>query len=71
MSVCSDVSDYGWLTGDEAAALISELAASKLPLQTALSRLRRDLSPQRAHLVAELVELRHRASAKFSASPQI
>ena len=46
--------------------MLIELAASELPLHTAVSRLRRHLSPQRTHLVAELVELRRRAAAKFS-----
>ena len=45
MSVCSDISDYDWLTGDEAAVLLIELAASELPLHTAVGRLRRHLSP--------------------------
>ncbi len=66
MSVCSDISDYDWLTGDEAAVMLIELAASELPLHTAISSLRRHLSPLRTHLVAELVELRRRAAAKFS-----
>jgi hypothetical protein len=71
MSICSDVADYDWLTGDEAAVLLSELADSDIPLHTALGRLRRRLSPQRAHLVAELVELRNRASSKFSAADRM
>jgi hypothetical protein len=71
MSVCSDVSDYDWLTGEVAAALLNELAASELPLHTAVDRLRRTLSPSRTHLVAELVELRRRALAKFSAADRM
>jgi hypothetical protein len=71
MSICSDVADYDWLTGDEAAVLLSEFAASEIPLHTALGRLRRRLTPQRAHLVAELVELRKRASTKFSAADRM
>jgi predicted RNA methylase len=66
MSVCNDISDYHWLTGDEAEVMLNELAASALPLHTAVGRLRRHLSPERTHLVAELVELRRRAAAKFS-----
>ena len=66
MSVCSDISDYHWLTADEAAVMLIELAASELPLHTAVGQLRRHLSPERTHLVAELVELRRRAAAKFS-----
>jgi hypothetical protein len=66
MSVCSEVADYEWLTGDEAAALLGEYSACSLPLHSEMGRLRRHLSPDRAHLVAEQVDLRRRAEEKFS-----
>jgi hypothetical protein len=71
MNVCSDVSDYTWLTGDEAAVILRDLSASELPLHTAVAQLRRHLSPQRTHLAIELVELRRRAKDKFSAADRM
>jgi hypothetical protein len=68
MSVYSDVADYQWLTGDEAAEFLRELAATEMPLHTAVARLRQHLSPERTHLLVEQVELRRRAAAKFAAA---
>jgi hypothetical protein len=68
MSVCSDIAEYKWLTGSEAAAYLAELAASQKPLHTALERLRRHLSATKAHLLLEQVELRRRATEKFTAA---
>ncbi len=65
-AICNDVADYQWLTGDEAGALLNELAADPAPLHTAVARLRRQLSPTRVHLAIEQVELRRRAADKFS-----
>jgi hypothetical protein len=62
----SDVADYVWLTGDEAAAMLFELAGDNRPLHTLVSQLRRQVSAQRAHLVLEQLELRRRAAAKFA-----
>ena len=65
MSVCSEVADYEWLTGSDAAELLAQLAAERAPLLTAIQRLRVHLSPTRTHLLIEQVELRRRAVAKF------
>jgi hypothetical protein len=62
----SDVSDYIWLTGDEAGAMLADLAADATPLHTLLTRLRGTLSAERAHLLVEQTELRRRATAKFT-----
>jgi hypothetical protein len=71
MSVCSEIADYVWLTGEDAAVLLNELATSEQPLHTAVARLRRHQSAERTHLVVELVELRRRASAKFAAADRM
>jgi THUMP domain-like len=66
MSVCSDIADYKWLTGSEAAAYLAELGGSAEPLHISIERLRRGLSPAKAHLLLEQVELRRRAREKFT-----
>jgi hypothetical protein len=66
VTVCSDIADYEWLTGDEACAVLDELAEDAAPLHTAVARLRGHLSRERTHLVVEQVELRRRATAKFT-----
>ncbi len=66
MTVCSEIADYEWLTGREAGALLDELAADNSPLHTAVSRLRRRLTQNQTHLLVEQVELRRRATAKFT-----
>ncbi|HEX2473152.1 MAG TPA: hypothetical protein VHK01_00315 [Lacipirellulaceae bacterium] len=71
MSVCSDIAGYKWLTGTEAAAYFAELAATQAPLHTALERLRHHLTPAKAHLLLEQVELRRRAKEKFSAADRM
>ena len=71
MSVCSDITEYKWLTGSEAAAYLAELAASAEPLHARLERLRRGLSPAKAHLILEQVELRQRAAEKFTAAARM
>ena len=63
---CSELGDYEWLSGDEAAALAAELADCSEPLHVLVGRLRKRLSASRAHLLLELVELRRRAAGKFS-----
>jgi SAM-dependent methyltransferase len=65
MSVCSDVADYEWLTGSDAAELLGQLAAGRAPLLAVLERLRAHLSPTQTHLLVEQLELRRRAVAKF------
>jgi hypothetical protein len=71
MSVCSDIADYKWLTGSEAAAYLAELAASAEPLHTSIKRLRRSLSAAKAHLLLEQVELRRRAREKFTSADRM
>jgi hypothetical protein len=66
MSVCSDLADYQWLTGREAAAYLAEVAVSDAPIHTAIERLRRSLSAARAHLLLQQLELRRRAKEKFT-----
>jgi hypothetical protein len=71
MRVCSEVTDYVWLTSNEAGEILADLAASEAPLHTAVARLRRSLSAERTHLVLELVELRRRAADKFAAADRM
>ena len=71
MSVCNDIADYEWLTGNEAAALLDEWEADDVPLHTAVERLRGRLAPAVTHLLLEQVELRRRARAKFTAASRM
>ena len=71
MPDCSDLSDHAWLTGEEAAGLIAELAGREAPLLAAVERLRKRVSPERAHRLMELIELRRRAAAKFDAAQRM
>ncbi|MEX2310718.1 MAG: hypothetical protein WD738_24335 [Pirellulales bacterium] len=66
MTVCSDIADYEWLTGEEACGLLNELAEDSGPLHTAVARLRAHFSRERTHLLIDQVELRRRAVAKFT-----
>src|SRR5262245_34407500 len=66
MTVCSDLAEYQWLTGGEAGAVLDELAAGSGPIHTAVSRLRVRFTSTQTHLLMEQVELRRKASAKFS-----
>lgn len=57
--------DYHWLIGDEAKRWIAETqACDDLPV-VRVGRLRKALSQQRARLILEQVDLRHRAREKF------
>jgi hypothetical protein len=71
MTTCSDLADYEWLTGDEAGAVLAELAADKTPLHTAISRLRDRFTANQTHLLLEQTELRRRATAKFTQAHQM
>lgn len=71
MTACNEIADYEWLTGSEAASLAAELATSEEPLHRVVTRLRERVSPRRAHLVVELVELRRRAISKFAAAERM
>lgn len=66
MTVRSDLAEYEWLTGSEAGTLLAELAVDKTPLHTTVERLRGQLTSSQTHLLMEQVELRHRATAKFT-----
>jgi hypothetical protein len=71
MTTCSDLADYEWLTGDEAGAILAELADDKTPLHTAIARLRGRFTPAQTHLLLEQTELRRRATAKFTQAHQM
>jgi len=62
--------DYRWLVSDAAKPWLvrvrDELVDARGPTVALLSRLRKDLSTDRAHLVVEQCELRERAREKFS-----
>lgn len=57
--------DYRWLTSPAAEPWLSSMRDSQLSLTARAAALRRELSPQRTHLVLQLAELRDRAQAKF------
>lgn len=61
--------DYRWLLGREGAKRLDAVARMLRDEQTdlvgATTQLRKELSPQRTHLVLEQVELRRRAKEKF------
>jgi hypothetical protein len=63
----NDLDDYQWLVSDDAAAWLDRACQTDQTLLAIAQELRKDLSPARAHLVLEQVELRHRAarSGKF------
>jgi hypothetical protein len=65
-TACSEVADYVWLTGDEAGAMLVELAEDDRPLHSLVSKLRGRVSAERTHLLLEQIELRRRATAKFA-----
>ena len=62
----ADLADYEWLTGLDAARWLEDLASASEPVHQRLSRLRKSLTAARARLVAQQVELRHRAAGKFA-----
>ena len=65
MTSCSGLADYEWLTGSEAAEILTDLAGRNEPLHLTANRLRHMVSAARAHLMLDQVELRGRAAAKF------
>jgi hypothetical protein len=71
MTTCSDIADYEWLTGNEAGAVLAELAVDNIPLHTAISRLRGRFTTSQTHLLLEQTELRRRATAKFTQAHQM
>jgi hypothetical protein len=66
MTPCSELADIHWLTGNEARALLNELAEHTAPLHTLIAKLRGQHSATRTHLLVEQAELRRRATAKFT-----
>jgi hypothetical protein len=60
------IEDYRWLVGEQAPPYLDDAASSELSFVALAKRLRAALSPERAHLVLEQVELRERARVKFS-----
>jgi THUMP domain-like len=57
--------DYRWLTGPEAAEILGRLADADPNSLLAATRLRKIVSPARAHLILEQIRLRSRATGKF------
>jgi hypothetical protein len=66
MSTCIELADVEWLTGDEAGAILADLANDTGQLHSVVARLRRRLTATQTHLLVEQVELRRRATAKFT-----
>ncbi len=61
----AEIEDYSWLTGPEAASLLTEFAEQEAPALQLLGRLRKVLSPERSRLLVEQLTLRRRATVKF------
>ncbi len=70
-TTAEELDDYRWLIGDEAAGWLDRAAADSRPLVAQADRLRKVLSPARARLVLEQVELRRRARVKFAAADRM
>lgn len=66
-----NLSDYHWLTSDAALPYLARCAQHNGELTRLVASLRKDLSAERAHLVIEQVELRHRAKEKFSRASEM
>jgi hypothetical protein len=67
----ADLDDIRWLTSDAAADILATAATLTGELTTRLKQLRTSLSPERARLVMQQVELRQRARDKFSLSERM
>ncbi|QDS99652.1 THUMP-like domain-containing protein [Adhaeretor mobilis] len=65
MSELNELDDYSWLTGYEAERLLTDFAGDTRPLHNRITALRKVLSPERARLVSEQIDLRERAQMKF------
>lgn len=57
--------DYRWLLSEEGTRWVNRVTDEQLPLVSQVSRLRRELSADRVHLILEQVELRARGRSKF------
>ena len=66
MKQAAEYHDYRWLVGDSAGLVLAELASSPCDVVRTASRLRRDFSAARVHLLLRQVELRCRARLKFA-----
>jgi hypothetical protein len=66
MTTCIDLADYRWLTGNEAAAVLADLAADTTPVHTLVAQLRKQFTATKTHLLMEQTELRRRAASKFT-----
>jgi hypothetical protein len=71
MTSRSELADIEWLTGDAAGAILADLADNAGRLHTVADQLRKTLSAARTHLVLEQIELRRRATAKFTHPQQL
>jgi hypothetical protein len=72
--VSASLDDYRWLTGEPARpwlALAADELAAGVTLMRLTARLRKELSPQRTHLVLAQVELRRGAREKFSRADEM
>jgi hypothetical protein len=73
--VPATLDDYHWLTSDAALAWLAlareRLPAGGFPPLALVAELRKAMSPERAHLVLEQVELRERAKEKFARAEQM
>jgi hypothetical protein len=65
LASAAEYADYRWLVTEAAGRLLAELASAGDSLRAA-SRLRREFSAPRVHLLLEQVSLRRRANAKFA-----
>jgi len=65
------IDDYRWLVSRAAEPWLLRAAQSARPTVAVTAELRRELSPERTHLVLEQVELRRRARVKFAAAERM
>ncbi|NIP86486.1 MAG: hypothetical protein GTO03_13330 [Planctomycetales bacterium] len=63
--------DYRWLFSPEGARYLAQPDADPADPLKVLDALRRELTPQRAALVVEQLQLRHRAARKFADAPRM
>ena len=71
MSSCTDLDDYWWLIGPEAAPWLGIAAEVGEATVQLTAKLRRELSAERVRLVLEQARLRRRAKEKFPAAERM